>query len=157
MSEDEPERNPDTIARDKSTASKSDASSIRFRSKAGAAMFGVNDANGRRMLGIKNADIEAERELLNLGQRAVGTADPIVQKVTIKKPEEEKPMDKHLKMTLIVCITLIVVALIMRPSRYRISDGTGPTLLLDSASGNVWRLMSRTSGTSPSFVRIDRE
>lgn len=150
MSEDEPERKPDTIARDESTASKSSDGHPMF-------MRRVNP------LDEEKEDKEARRERILRSIRALPSANPKardmqadVQKVTVEKTEEGKPMDKHLKMTLIVCMTVIVVALIMRPSRYRISDNS-PHLLLDSSSGNVWRLMLGTSGTSPSYVRIDRE
>jgi hypothetical protein len=61
-------------------------------------------------------------------------------------------MDKHLKITLIVCVTVIIAAYIMRPTRYRISESNvnSRCTLLDSRSGKVWRYQ----GTS--FVLVDR-
>jgi hypothetical protein len=142
MSEDQSERTPEAIARDESTSPKSN--DIRFRSQRDLEALGLADKpRPKRVVGNDGCS-----------QRAASTSDTITGKVPVemKRTEAGKPMDKHLKITLIVCVTVIIAAYIMRPTRYRISESNvnSRCTLLDSRSGKVWRYQ----GTS--FVLVDR-
>jgi len=48
-------------------------------------------------------------------------------------------MDKHLKIALVVCVSAIIVAWIMRPHRFSLFGIDTKVFLLDSKNGDVWR------------------
>jgi hypothetical protein len=73
-----------------------------------------------------------------------------------KRIEDYKPMDKHVKITLIVCISAVIVAWIIQPKRYSVFGIERRVFLIDSKSGEVW-CSHITAGPVTSFERVEKK